>query len=43
MHFGTECSYKYCRIRDFLPFTCSLCNKPYCLEHSKSKDHECEL
>ena len=30
---GHICQYKYCGIRDFLPFFCERCNKYHCLKH----------
>lgn len=41
MEFGTHCNYQYCKQKDFLPFSCSLCAKTYCLEHRTFVDHEC--
>ena len=38
---GHICQYKYCGIRDFLPFFCERCNKYYCLKHKDYETHEC--
>lgn len=37
---GQHCS--YCRQKDFLPFTCKFCKKPFCLQHRTIASHECE-
>eukprot|EP00919_Chromeraceae_sp_WS-2016_P055755 GHVR01132450.1.p1 GENE.GHVR01132450.1~~GHVR01132450.1.p1 ORF type:complete len:171 (-),score=39.61 GHVR01132450.1:150-662(-) len=39
--YGQHCTDPYCRQKDFLPFTCDLCKKIYCLDHYKYKDHGC--
>uniref|UniRef100_A0A0G4G776 AN1-type domain-containing protein n=1 Tax=Chromera velia CCMP2878 TaxID=1169474 RepID=A0A0G4G776_9ALVE len=40
---GTHCSDPYCRQNDFLPFTCDLCNKVFCLDHHGHEAHNCPL
>ncbi|KAF2356800.1 Zinc finger AN1-type [Trinorchestia longiramus] len=40
-HIGEHCSEVACRQLDFLPFTCSLCKKIYCLQHHKVSAHDC--
>ena len=35
---GKVCSFAGCGTRDFLPFSCSFCERVYCLEH---KSHGC--
>lgn len=37
---GKNCS--YCKMLDFLPFKCNLCNKFYCINHRTYFDHECD-
>lgn len=38
---GKHCSEPTCRQRDFLPFTCKFCVKPYCLDHRDTTSHAC--
>ena len=39
---GVHCAYKYCHLKDFLPFQCEGCKKSFCLEHRTGASHECE-
>lgn len=41
-HLGQHCSLPTCRQRDFLPFVCNVCRKPYCLSHRNYDQHGCE-
>ena len=38
---GVRCEQKGCGQHDFLPFTCSKCNKKYCLGHISPCHHDC--
>eukprot|EP00918_Siedleckia_nematoides_P049132 GHVU01107722.1.p1 GENE.GHVU01107722.1~~GHVU01107722.1.p1 ORF type:complete len:178 (+),score=24.63 GHVU01107722.1:195-728(+) len=38
---GAHCSDRYCQMRDFLPFECSLCSRVFCLDHFKPDSHQC--
>eukprot|EP00753_Platysulcus_tardus_P011353 PLAT3286.14.p1 GENE.PLAT3286.14~~PLAT3286.14.p1 ORF type:complete len:313 (+),score=101.55 PLAT3286.14:293-1231(+) len=38
---GAHCAVDSCRQRDFLPFTCDACTKPYCLDHRTYDSHDC--
>lgn len=38
---GKHCSVDVCRQRDFLPFTCDLCERVFCLQHFRYADHAC--
>ncbi|XP_053626570.2 AN1-type zinc finger protein 2A [Cherax quadricarinatus] len=40
-HLGTHCSESACRQLDFLPFTCNLCKKEFCVDHHKYDAHNC--
>ncbi|KAG7158346.1 AN1-type zinc finger protein 2A-like [Homarus americanus] len=40
-HIGTHCSQPSCRQLDFLPFTCNLCKKEFCVDHHKYDAHNC--
>jgi predicted nucleic acid binding AN1-type Zn finger protein len=41
-HVGSHCTLPTCKQRDFLPFTCDTCKKPYCLAHRSYDAHNCE-
>ena len=38
-----HCALEECRLRDFLPFRCGLCEKTFCLDHRKPADHSCPV
>lgn len=38
---GSHCAAEGCNQRDFLPFTCDGCNKPFCLAHRSGLAHNC--
>lgn len=38
---GAHCSISTCNQLDFLPFTCSYCNKVYCRFHKDITSHQC--
>ena len=38
---GSHCYVKNCNQRDFLPFTCNVCNHKYCLDHRTYTSHNC--
>ncbi|CAD8166877.1 unnamed protein product [Paramecium pentaurelia] len=38
---GKRCQYSICRQKDFLPYSCSLCNNEFCKEHRTPEAHEC--
>nr|XP_011416259.2 AN1-type zinc finger protein 1 isoform X2 [Crassostrea gigas] len=38
---GEHCSLDGCKQIDFLPFTCTKCQKVFCLEHKFPDDHSC--
>lgn len=38
---GSHCEAECCNQRDFLPFTCDVCNKKYCLAHRTYQAHSC--
>jgi hypothetical protein len=38
---GKHCHLEYCKMKDFLPFTCNLCKKTCCLEHKNYDKHDC--
>ena len=40
-HVGAHCAMRICNERDFLPFTCSECQKKFCLAHRTPAAHEC--
>ncbi|XP_063600369.1 AN1-type zinc finger protein 2A-like [Penaeus indicus] len=40
-HIGTNCAEPTCRQLDFLPFTCNMCKKEFCVDHHKYEDHSC--
>ncbi|CAL4112507.1 unnamed protein product, partial [Meganyctiphanes norvegica] len=40
-HMGTHCAESACRQLDFLPFTCDLCKKEFCVDHHKYDKHNC--
>ncbi|XP_042869526.1 AN1-type zinc finger protein 2A-like [Penaeus japonicus] len=40
-HLGTNCAEPTCRQLDFLPFTCNMCKKEFCVDHHKYEDHSC--
>ncbi|KAK7019793.1 zinc finger, AN1-type domain [Halocaridina rubra] len=40
-HLGQHCSEPTCRQLDFLPFTCNLCKKVFCVDHHKYDAHSC--
>jgi predicted nucleic acid binding AN1-type Zn finger protein len=42
-HVGKLCSHPFCNRKDFLPFTCDACRKPFCLEHRSYLTHDCEV
>jgi hypothetical protein len=38
---GTACDFAGCRTRDFLPFTCELCKRSFCIDHRSRFVHNC--
>ena len=40
-HVGSHCAADGCNQRDFLPFTCDGCHKPFCLAHRSGLAHNC--
>eukprot|EP00117_Sycon_ciliatum_P043309 scpid89746/ scgid4155/ AN1-type zinc finger protein 2B; Arsenite-inducible RNA-associated protein-like protein len=38
---GTNCAWEECNQLDFLPFTCDMCNKVFCLDHRSYDQHQC--
>lgn len=40
-HLGTHCAEVTCNKLDFLPFTCNLCKKEFCVDHHKYTAHNC--
>ncbi|XP_045110165.1 AN1-type zinc finger protein 2A-like isoform X2 [Portunus trituberculatus] len=40
-HLGTHCAESTCNKLDFLPFTCNLCQKEFCVDHHKYTAHNC--
>lgn len=40
-HLGTHCAELSCNKLDFLPFTCNLCKKEFCVDHHKYTAHNC--
>ena len=42
MDIGKKCSFPHCKLKDFLPFTCDHCSRPYCIEHRTYASHSCE-
>lgn len=38
---GKHCTQPECKQLDFLPFTCDLCKKVFCLDHREYKQHDC--
>lgn len=40
-HMGTNCAESNCRQLDFLPFTCDLCKKEFCVDHHVYDKHNC--
>lgn len=38
---GRHCSEDYCGQKDFLPFTCSRCEKVFCITHYPPASHSC--
>lgn len=41
-HVGLHCSDPLCKQKDFLPFTCDSCHKPFCLAHRSYEAHHCD-
>eukprot|EP00439_Symbiodinium_sp_Y106_P033790 s5146_g4.t1 len=39
---GAVCSLASCRRQDFLPTVCFACQRPFCKDHYRQEDHECE-
>ena len=39
---GKHCACSDCNLKDFLPFTCDMCDKDFCLEHRTYEAHKCE-
>ena len=37
------CSFKGCREKEFMPISCKLCKRPFCLKHRFESDHDCPL
>ena len=38
---GAHCSLVTCKQKDFLPFTCELCSRIFCLDHRTYESHNC--
>ncbi|XP_022344600.2 AN1-type zinc finger protein 1-like [Crassostrea virginica] len=41
LNLGKHCSLDGCKQIDFLPFTCTSCQKVFCLDHKFPDDHSC--
>lgn len=40
---GGSCHVDTCNARDFLPFNCAHCKKDFCVAHSTTSAHQCEM
>ncbi|XP_053957859.1 AN1-type zinc finger protein 2A [Anastrepha ludens] len=40
--YTNRCSYKNCKKKELIPFTCTECKINYCLRHRHASDHECK-
>ena len=38
---GAHCSLETCKEKDFLPFTCDICKRVFCLDHRTYTSHQC--
>ncbi|KXJ82782.1 hypothetical protein RP20_CCG011215 [Aedes albopictus] len=39
--YTNRCSYKNCKKKELVPFSCGVCKRNYCLKHRHTLDHEC--
>jgi hypothetical protein len=39
--FGKHCSFKECKMLDFLPVICDACREPFCVNHFQYVSHSC--
>ncbi|XP_019533809.3 AN1-type zinc finger protein 2A [Aedes albopictus] len=39
--YTNRCSYKNCKRKELVPFSCGVCKRNYCLKHRHTLDHEC--
>ncbi|XP_065074214.1 AN1-type zinc finger protein 2A isoform X2 [Ochlerotatus camptorhynchus] len=40
--FTNRCTFKNCKKKELIPFSCGVCKQNYCLKHRHMADHECK-
>lgn len=40
--YTNRCSFKTCKKKELVPFSCTVCKRNYCLKHRHTLDHECQ-
>ncbi|XP_001648956.2 AN1-type zinc finger protein 2A [Aedes aegypti] len=40
--YTNRCSFKTCKKKELVPFSCGVCKRNYCLKHRHTVDHECQ-
>ncbi|XP_062554385.1 AN1-type zinc finger protein 2A [Armigeres subalbatus] len=40
--YTNRCSFKNCKKKELVPFSCGVCKQNYCLKHRHTVDHECQ-
>ncbi|XP_058450068.1 AN1-type zinc finger protein 2A [Malaya genurostris] len=39
--YTNRCTFKNCKKKELIPFSCTVCKRNYCLKHRHTADHEC--
>lgn len=40
--YTNRCTFKNCKKKELVPFSCGVCKQNYCLKHRHTADHECK-
>lgn len=40
--YTNQCSFKNCKKKELVPFSCGVCRQNYCLKHRHTLDHKCQ-